>query len=65
MYLGLWGSYIMGASCFLLIAKYYSGDQIKISGMGGERGIYGGEEGYVQGLGRETSGKKTTWKTQA
>jgi len=27
--------------------------------------MYGGDERYIQGFGGETSGKETTWETQA
>ena len=33
--------------------------------MGGACSTYGGEERRMKGLGGETSGKETTWKTQA
>ena len=40
------------------------GDQIGTNEMGGACSTYGGEERYIQGFGRETWGKKTTWQTQ-
>ena len=33
--------------------------------MGGACSMYGGEERLVKSFGGETSGKETTWKTQA
>jgi hypothetical protein len=33
--------------------------------MGGACSVYGGEKRRIQGLGRETRGKETTWETQA
>lgn len=39
-----------------------SGDQIKMNEMGGARGTNGGNESWIQDVGGETRGKKTTWK---
>jgi len=51
MYLGirwsdrrLWGTSQRGASCSVLLTKYYLGDQIKEDEMGGACGTYGAEE---------------------
>ena len=38
---------------FLLLTKYYSGDQVQMKGMGGICGTYGGQERCVQGFGEE------------
>jgi hypothetical protein len=39
---------------FILLTKYFSGDQIKKNEMGGAHGTYGGEERHIQGFGGET-----------
>ena len=43
-----------GASSSVLLAKYYSGDQIKKTEMGGSCSMYGGEERCILDLGGET-----------
>jgi hypothetical protein len=45
--------------------KYYLSDQIEKNAMGEVCSTYGGEVRYIQGFGRETWGKETTWETQA
>jgi hypothetical protein len=47
------------------MTKYYSGNQIEKTEMGGVCGTYGGGEGCIQDFGGETRGKATTWETQA
>ena len=42
-----------GVLCFVLLTKYYSVDQIKKNGMGRTCGMYGEEEGHIQGFGGE------------
>ena len=42
-----------------------SGDKIEKNEIGRACSAYGGEERRIQGFGGETSGKETTWKTQA
>jgi hypothetical protein len=54
-----------GASCSVLLTKYYSGDQIKKNKIGRACSKYRGEERYIQGFGRKTYGKEATWKTLA
>jgi hypothetical protein len=49
----------------VLLTKYYSGDQIEKNKMDGACSAYEGEKRRLQGLGVETRGKETTWKTQA
>jgi hypothetical protein len=46
----------------MLLAKYYSGDQIKNSEMGGAWGTFGRQERCVQGFGGETWDKEATWQ---
>jgi hypothetical protein len=38
----------------VLLAKYYSGDQVKKNEMSGAGGTYGAEERYIEGFGGET-----------
>ena len=54
-----------GAWRYVLLIKYYLSDQIEKNGMDGTYSTYGGEERCIQGFGRDTRGKETTWKTQA
>ena len=42
-----------------MLAKYYLSDQINENEIGVARGTCGGEEGCIQGFGRETGGKET------
>jgi hypothetical protein len=42
----------------------FSGDIIEKNEMDGARSEYGGEERSIQGFGRETWGRETTWNTQ-
>jgi len=44
---------------------YCLGDKIEKNEMSGQCSANGGEERRLQGFGRETWGKETTWKTQA
>jgi hypothetical protein len=46
------------------LTKYCSGDKIEKNEMGGACSAYGGGETRVQGFGRETLRKDTTWDTQ-
>ena len=41
-------------SLMTCLTKYYSDDQIKKNEMGRARGMYGGEERYIQGFGGKT-----------
>ena len=43
-----------GASCSVLLTKYYSGDQVKKTEMGRTCSTYGREERCRQGFGGET-----------
>ena len=43
-----------GASCSILLAKYYSGSQIQKNDMGKACSTYGGQERCIQVLGGET-----------
>jgi hypothetical protein len=52
-------------SCYVLLTKYYSGDQIKNIEIGRTRSTYGEEERFMQGFNGKTLGKETTWKIQA
>ena len=49
----------------VLLAKHYSGDQIKKNEMDGVHSMYEGQKRCIYGLGGETWGNKATWKTQA
>jgi hypothetical protein len=42
-----------------------SSDKIEKNELGGACSAYGGEERRIQGFGRESWGKESTWKTQA
>jgi hypothetical protein len=46
---------------FVLLTKYFLGDQIKKNGIGRACGTYGGDESCIQCLGVETWWKDTTW----
>ena len=48
----------------IIIIIIIIGRFIKRTEMGRTCNTYGGEENYIQGFGRETWEKKTTWKTQ-
>ena len=50
---------------FVLVTKYYSGDQIEKIAMDGACSMYEGPDRCIHECGRETWGKETTWKTQA
>ena len=43
-----------GTLQFALLTKYWSGDQIKNNEMGGECGMYGGQERCIWGFGGVT-----------
>jgi len=43
-----------GDSCFVRLAKYYSGDQIMLVGVGGGCITHGGEERCIQGFDGDT-----------
>jgi hypothetical protein len=47
----------------MFIVKYYSGDPIKKNRMGGACDKCVGHERCIQGFGRETWVKETTWKS--
>ena len=49
---------------FVLLTKHYLDEQIKNNKMDGARSTYGGEERFIQGIGGETWGKETNWKTE-
>ena len=53
-----------GALCYVLITKFYLGDQIKKNEMDVACSMCGGEERCFQGFGGEMSGKETTWMTR-
>jgi len=53
----------MRAFLYVFLNKYYSGDQVKKNNVGMLRGMYGGQERFVQGSGGVKSGKETTWMT--
>jgi hypothetical protein len=53
---------LRGALWSVLLAKYYSVDQIK-EVMGKACGMYGRQERCTQGFGGEMRGKESTWKT--
>ena len=48
---------------FVLLNKCYFGDQIKTKVTGGMHSTYEEKERCIQGLGGETRGKETRWKT--
>jgi len=50
---------------YVLLTKYFSGDQVEKNEIGGECSTYWGQERCIQGFCRETWGKETTWKIQA
>jgi hypothetical protein len=52
---GNWRKLLVRSFRFILLSNCYSGDQMKVNGMGRECGTYRGEEKYVQ---REVRGKR-------
>lgn len=48
---------------FVLLTKYYWGDQIRENEVGGSFGMDGEEERRMHGFGRNNLGKEGTWKT--
>jgi hypothetical protein len=48
-----------------LSSSHCSGDKIGKNEMSGARSVYGKEQKRLQGFGRETWGKESTWVTQA
>jgi hypothetical protein len=51
------------ATRFVLLARYYPGDQTKHKKIGGTCGTHERQERYIEGFGGETCRKETTWKT--
>jgi hypothetical protein len=49
----------------ILITKYYSGNQIEKTEMGGACGTYGGRVRCIPDFGGKTRGNATTWEIQA
>ena len=50
---------------FILLAKYYSGDQSGKNEMGRTCSTYGNEKMCIRGFGTKALETDTTWKTQA